>query len=242
MRGKMKKLLIVLTVFSFISAKVSSDVSAGIVFESVNTSGNSFELISMGGVEYETNHLSIGHNLFTDIKWSKAKGEELTHTINYGGGIDAGYVFNKWLKFYFLSTFESKESFDLYYRFDIGPGAKFTYIPRERVKASISLIPMYELERYYGTGQTDSLFRLSFRHKIVGEVVKDKLLIKNTTFYKPIFNRWDNFLLKNFHTLTFLITKYVNVSTTYLIDVETNKGYDIYFFKHKVIANVGFSF
>lgn len=128
----------------------------------------------------------------------------------------------------------------LKYRFLTGAGARIALVQEESVKMNFGIIPMYEFEELLdATSTTHQDIRISQYLNIVLNISKTADFY-TTTYFQPIYNKWEDFRMHNESRLVVSITERINlnVTNTYSWDAEPPIGAP----KKRISLKVGFGF
>lgn len=157
------------------------------------------------------------------VRFGKTDGEKVTE--NYKGQVDFALTPDeRWSPFLF-----GEVEHDPFKRLDIrsntGAGARYRFWQTERGEGSLSGAVLYSYENFEPDPEVaDSLFdesqsnaRLSWRLKGEQQVTETTTL-EHVTFYQPVYDAWDDYLLSVTNTARVRVTSAVALVVSYLYE------------------------
>lgn len=126
----------------------------------------------------------------------------------------------------------------LKYRFLAGVGARVSLVQNESINMNFGVIPMYEFEELLDvTSTTHQDFRISQYLNTVLNISKTADFY-TTTYFQPIYNKWEDFRLHNESRLVVSLTESLNlnVTNTFSWDAKPPSGAP----KKRISLKVGF--
>lgn len=188
------------------------------------TSGNqSFAILTAGA---QLKHLQVERyelELDTQARYGRSEGEDIARRVQGSLKFDL-HPEATWSPFFFVQA-ENDRFRSLSLRMQGGAGAKYTFWRDGNDEMSLSLAALYDRERLYDKPVTER-GRQSWRGKVEKKLM-DNLRFTNTTFYQPVWDKFDDNLISSRTTLSTRVSDHIALNITHVFERDSTPPEDV---------------